>query len=211
MSNYLVLCASLLALGGGGGEARPQDALIACKSKTIQSHFGSLEDCFSYYSQIEPRVKNTAVQKALLNTLLQLEEIEDLLDIEEKILESSIANGEKQDPEVNQRRKRDLDSILGLLGLGGDGGGGLPGIDDLLRGSGKGGGDDDSILGVIRGLKQTIKNLIRGIVDTIFGTIGGAFSGVADLLGLDAILGDSRPATRTSRLRVRNGRDFSVI
>jgi len=134
MSNYLVLCASLLALGGGGGEARPQDALIACKSKTIQSHFGSLEDCFSYYSQIEPRVKNTAVQKALLNTLLQLEEIEDLLDIEEKILESSIANGEKQDPEVNQRRKRDLDSILGLLGLGGDGGGGLPGIDDLLRG-----------------------------------------------------------------------------
>ena len=31
-------------------------------------------------------------------------------------------------------RKRDLDSILGLLGLGGDGGGGLPGIDDLLRG-----------------------------------------------------------------------------
>ena len=30
------------------------------------------------------QVKSTAVQKALLNTLLQLEEIEDLLDIEEK-------------------------------------------------------------------------------------------------------------------------------
>jgi len=135
MSKYfwtLVLCASLLA--AGGGEARPQDALIACKSKTIQSRFDSLEDCFSYYSQIEPRVKSTAVQKALLNTLLQLEEIEDLLDIEEKILKSSIAKGEKQDPEVNQRRKRDLDSILGLIGLGGDGNGGLPGIDDLLRG-----------------------------------------------------------------------------
>ena len=65
--------------------------------------------------------------------------------------------------------------------------------------SGKGGGDDDSILGVIRGLKQTIKNLIRGIVDTIFGTIGGAFSGVADLLGLDAILGDSRDGAKKKR------------
>ena len=30
------------------------------------------------------QVKNTAVQKALLSTLLQLEEIEELLDTEEK-------------------------------------------------------------------------------------------------------------------------------
>jgi len=64
-------------------------------------------------------------------------------------------------------------------------------------------------LGVIQTLKQTVKSLIRGIVETIFGTIGNAVSGVADLFGLDAILGDSRSATRTSRFR--NGRDFFVI
>ena len=31
-----------------------------------------------------PQVKNTAVQEALMSTLLQLEEIEELLDVEEK-------------------------------------------------------------------------------------------------------------------------------
>ena len=64
--------------------SRPQDALIACKSKTVQSAFDTLEDCFDYFSKVEPKVKNTAVQKALMSTLLQLEEIEELLDVEEK-------------------------------------------------------------------------------------------------------------------------------
>ena len=63
---------------------RPQDALIACKSKTVRSSFETLEDCFDYFSKVEPKVKNTAVQKALMSTLLQLEEIEELLDVEEK-------------------------------------------------------------------------------------------------------------------------------
>jgi len=127
----LALCAVLLV---AGSESRPQDALIACKSKTIQASFDSLEDCFDYFSIVEPKVKNTAVQKAVISTLLQLEEIEEFLDVEEKILEDSIAKGEKQHPEANLRRKRDLDSLLNLLGLGdGNGGGGLS-IGGLLGG-----------------------------------------------------------------------------
>lgn len=209
----LALCAVLLVAGGFGGEARPQDALIACKSKTIQSSFDTLEDCFSYYSKVEPRVKNTAVQKALLSTLLQLEEIEELLDTEEKILEDAIERGEKQHPDVNQRRKRDLESIFSLLGLGsgGSGGaGGLPDIGALLGGLGGEGGDDNSILGVIRGVKRTIKEIISNIVQLIFGTVGTAISGVTDLLGLDAIFGDSRPATRNPG-GGRTGRNYFVI
>ena len=37
--------------------SRPQDALIACKSKTIQASFDSLEDCFDYFSIVEPKVR----------------------------------------------------------------------------------------------------------------------------------------------------------
>ena len=39
--------------------SRPQDALIACKSKTIQASFDSLEDCFDYFSIVEPKVRQT--------------------------------------------------------------------------------------------------------------------------------------------------------
>jgi len=197
----LALCAVLLV---AGGEARPQDALIACKSKTIQASFDTLEDCFEYFSIVEPKVKNTAVQKAVLSTLLQLEEIEEFLDFEEKILEDSIAKGEKQHPEANQRRKRDLDSLLNLIGLGdGSGNGGGLSIGGLLGGLGGEGGDDNSILGVIRSVKQTIKEIISNLVQLVFGTVGTAISGVTDLLGLDAIFGDSRPATMGGR-RARN-------
>jgi hypothetical protein len=209
----LALCAALLA---AGSEARPQDALIACKSKTVQSAFDTLEDCFSYYSKVEPRVKNTAVQEALMSTLLQLEEIEELLDVEEKILENAIAKGEKQHPEANRRRKRDLDTLFNLLGLGGgdgNGSGGLlqGGLGGLLQGlGGEGGDDDNSILGIIRSVKRTIKEIISNLVQLIFGTVGTAISGVTDLLGLDAIFGGSRPATRNPG-GGRTGRNYFVI
>jgi len=205
----LALCAVLLV---AGSEGRPQDALIACKSKTIQASFDSLEDCFDYFSIVEPKVKNTAVQKAVMSTLLQLEEIEKFLDFEEKILEDSIAKGEKQHPEANQRRKRDLDSLLNLLGLGdgsGNGGGGLS-IGGLLGGLGGEGGDDNSILGVIRSVKQTIKEVISNLVQLVFGTVGTAISGVTDLLGLDAIFGDSRPASMSSGGGRRGARQYYV-
>jgi len=202
----LALCAVLLV---AGSESRPQDALIACKSKTIQASFDSLEDCFDYFSIVEPKVKNTAVQKAVISTLLQLEEIEEFLDVEEKILEDSIAKGEKQHPEANLRRKRDLDSLLNLLGLGdGNGGGGLS-IGGLLGGLGGEGGDDNSILGVIRSVKQTIKEVISNLVQLVFGTVGTAISGVTDLLGLDAIFGDSRPASMSGGGR-RGARNYYV-
>ena len=61
------------------------------------------------------------------------------------------------------------------------------------------GGDDNSILGVIRGVKRTIKEIISNIVQLIFGTVGTAISGVTDLLGLDAIFGDSRDGNGIKR------------
>ena len=54
------------------------------------------------------------------------------------------------------------------------------------------GGDDNSILGVIRSVKRTIKEIISNLVQLVFGTVGTAISGVTDLLGLGAIFGDSR-------------------
>lgn len=205
----LALCAVLLT---AGGEARPQDALIACKSKTVQSSFDTIEDCFSYFSKVEPKVKSTAVQKALMSTLLQLEEIEELLDDEERILEDSIARGEKQHPEANRKRKRDLQALLALPQtlLGGDGGAGSLNLGGLLEGLGGGGegGDDNSILGIIRSVKRTVKEIISNIVQLIFGTVGSAISGVTDLLGIDS--GGSRPATMRSSGRGRTGRTYYV-
>ena len=61
------------------------------------------------------------------------------------------------------------------------------------------GGDDNSILGVIRSVKQTIKEIISNLVQLVFGTVGTAISGVTDLLGLDAIFGDSRDGNDLTR------------
>ena len=61
------------------------------------------------------------------------------------------------------------------------------------------GGDDNSILGVIRSVKQTIKEVISNLVQLVFGTVGTAISGVTDLLGLDAIFGDSRDGNGIKR------------
>ena len=57
---------------------------------------------------------------------------------------------------------------------------------------GEGGDDDNSILGIIRSVKRTIKEIISNLVQLIFATVGTAISGVTDLLGLDAIFGGSR-------------------
>jgi len=231
MKNFrvLALCAVLLAHCGTGSETRQQAtaARIACKSKSIQAAFETRQDCVTHFSKVQPKVKNTpAVQKALLSTLLLLEEIEELLDTEEKILEDAIARGEKQHPEENKRRKRDLSRLFDLIGLGsssrearligGSGNGGLPDLGELLGGLGGDNEDEDfSILGLIRTMKETISNLIQNIVQAIFGTIGNAVSGVTELLGIDDILGgnsDNRQETRSrGRGGVRTGRDYFVI
>ena len=82
-------------------------ARIACKSKSIQAAFETRQDCVSHFSKVQPKVRKNqpraiyargshfvkyflqvknspAMQKALLSTLLLLEEIEELLDTEEK-------------------------------------------------------------------------------------------------------------------------------
>jgi len=227
----LALCAMLLVHSSNGSETRQQAtaARIACKSKSIQAAFQTRQDCVTHLSKVQPKVTNTpAVQKALLGTLLLLEEIEELLDTEEKILEDAIARGEKQHPEENKRRKRDLSRLFDLIGLGsssrearlfgGSGNGGLPDLGELLGGLGGGGDNEDedfSILGLIRTMKETISNLIQNIVQAIFGTIGNAVSGVTELLGIDDILGgnsDNRQETRSGgRGGVRTGRDYFVI